>query len=262
MKLGFIGFGNMAQAIVQGLVTVGNIEPSDINVCAAHFEKCKNNAAKYGVRAYPSSKEVVQASDWIVLAVKPYQLQEVTKAIQEELSHKVVISIAAGFPYAKVDSLLKEGTHHLSTIPNTPVAIGEGIFVVESTHSLSNEEFAQFEDLFGKIGMIQLIDTEHLSIAGTIAGCAPAYTEMYLEALGDAGVKHGLKRDEAYTLAACMIKGTGALYLSTRQHPGQMKDAVCSPAGTTIKGVASLEKNAFRGIVIEAIDEVEKKDPH
>ena len=107
--------------------------------------------------------------------------------------------------------------------------------------------------------MIETIDTEHVSIATTIAGCAPAYTAMYLEALGDAGVKHGLKRDQAYALAAQMIKGTGALYIENQVHPGMMKDAVCSPGGTTIKGVASLEKNAFRGIVIEAIDEVEKK---
>ena len=111
--------------------------------------------------------------------------------------------------------------------------------------------------LFSKIALIEVVDTKHFSIAGTIAGCTPAFTAMYLEALGDAGVKYGLTRTQSYRLAAKMIEGTGALYLSEAKHPGELKDAVCSPGGTTIKGVASLEKDGFRGVIINAIDAIE-----
>lgn len=258
MNIGCIGFGNMAQAIVKGLVQKGDVDPSSIHVCAAHFDKCKENAQKYGVHAYASSQEVVKHADMVILAVKPYQLQKVVKPIRSLLKDKLVVSIAAGCLFDFYEEILETGTHHISAIPNTPVAIGQGIFVTEQKHSLTPKELDQFQGLFKKIALLEMVDSAHVSIAGTIAGCAPAYTAMYLEALGDAGVKHGLKREQAYALAAQMITGTGALYLANKEHPGAMKDAVCSPAGTTIKGVASLEKNAFRGIVIEAIDEVEK----
>ncbi|HIW18356.1 MAG TPA: pyrroline-5-carboxylate reductase [Candidatus Faecalicoccus intestinipullorum] len=257
MRIGCIGFGNMAQAIVQGLIKQGKIAPSMISVCAAHYERCQQNAKKYGVQAYESSLEVIQNSDWILLAVKPYQISDVLEPIKEELVSKVVVSIAAGVYFEDYEKMLVSGTHHISSIPNTPVAIGKGIFVSESKNSLDENEVKVFEEIFGSLGLVEWIETSHLSIAGTIAGCAPAYTAMYLEALGDAGVKHGLTRAQAYRLAAQMIEGTGSLYLAQGQHPAQMKDAVCSPGGTTIKGVASLEKNAFRGIVIAAIDSVE-----
>ncbi|WP_297238189.1 pyrroline-5-carboxylate reductase [uncultured Faecalicoccus sp.] len=259
MKIGFIGFGNMARAIVQGLIEKGGISPDTIHVCAAHYELCRQNADRLKVHAYPLAQDVVEHADMIVLAVKPYQVQEVVKPIRERLKKKVVVSIAAGCFFDDYEKILCENTHHISAIPNTPIAIGQGILIVEGRHSLSDEEYQEFVSIFERIALIETIDTEHVSIATTIAGCAPAYTAMYLEALGDAGVKHGLKRDQAYALAAQMIKGTGALYIENQVHPGMMKDAVCSPGGTTIKGVASLEKNAFRGIVIEAIDEVEKK---
>lgn len=258
MRIGCIGFGNMAQAIVQGLITHGKIEPSMISVCAAHYDRCRQNAEKFGVQAFATSREVIQNSDWILLAVKPYQILDVIEPVKEQLRSKVVVSIAAGVYFEDYEKMLGSGTHHISSIPNTPVAIGKGIFISESTHSLDEKEVQIFEEVFGSIGLVEWIDASHLSIATTIAGCAPAYTAMYLEALGDAGVKYGLPRAQAYRLAARMIEGTGSLYLTQGQHPGQMKDAVCSPAGTTIKGVASLEKNAFRGIVIEAIDSVEE----
>ncbi len=256
MKIGFIGFGSMAQAIVSGWRMKG--QELEIRACAGHYEKLKENAEKMGVIPCKDGGEVVLHSDIIILAVKPDQMEEAVQPVRELLNEKIVVSIAAGYTYDKFEQLCPEGTAHISTIPNTPIGVAEGILVTEEVHSLNKEQFEQFQKAFESISKIVLVDTEHVSIAGTIAGCAPAYTAMYIEALADAGVKHGLKRDTAYELAAKMVVGTGALYLSTKKHPGAMKDEVCSPGGTTIRGVASLEKNAFRGIVIEAIDEVEE----
>lgn len=258
MNIGFIGFGNMAQAIVNGMVNKANIDPSLIHVCSAHFDSCQKNAEKYGVCAHASSLEVVENAELIVLAVKPYQIKEVVEPIRKMLASKIVVSIAAGCFYDFYEEILEPQTQHISSIPNTPIAIGKGILVTEQKHSLQPKSLESFVQLFSTIAQIEWVEAKQLSIATTIAGCAPAYTAMYLEALADAGVKHGLKRQQAYDLAALMMAGTSLLYLEKKEHPGIMKDAVCSPSGTTIKGVASLEKNAFRGIIIEAIDEVEK----
>lgn len=258
MNIGCIGFGNMAQAIVNGLVHKAGMDPSLIHVCAAHYDTCQKNAQKFGVMAYKTSEEVVQNADMVILAVKPFQIKEVVEPIQKALRSKIVVSIAAGCFYDFYEDILEPETQHISAIPNTPIAIGKGILVTEEKHSLHAKALEDFISLFEKIAHIEWVSADQLSIATTIAGCAPAYTAMYLEALADAGVKHGLKRQQAYDLAAQMIAGTSLLYIENKEHPGIMKDAVCSPGGTTIKGVASLEKNAFRGIIIEAIDEVEK----
>ncbi len=261
-RVGFIGYGNMAQAIVQGWLKKKVLSHHQICACAAHYDKLLTNAAKTGIQPMKTAAEVVDASDFILLAVKPYQLESVIEPIKEALRSKVVLSIAAGKPFDWFEQHLAPGTHHLSMIPNTPISVAEGILITESRHSLSSSEFAEWNTLFEPVAMIEIVEPEHLSIAGTLSGCTPAYAAMFLEALADAGVKHGLNRTSAYRLACKMLSGTGKLALESGQHPGQLKDAVCSPGGTTIRGVATLEKRGFRGTVIEAIDEVETVSSH
>lgn len=259
LKLGFIGFGNMGQAIATGLINQGAIQGNQIFACAKNWDKlCKNTKEKQ-INPCKSAKEVVDNVDMVIIAVKPYMIEEVITPIKKELQEKIVISIAANFPFAKYEQILLPNTHHLSTIPNTPVAIGEGIFICENTHSLSDEELDLFTKLFSTISIVQFVETKQLSIGGTVAGCGPAFTSMFIEALADAGVMHGLARPVAYKLASQMIVGTGKLQLATNNHPGAMKDAVCSPAGTTIVGVATLERKGFRSAVIDAIDAIENK---
>ena len=259
LNVGFIGFGNMAQAMAEGFLRTGALRPEQIHPCARNWEKLCANTEPRGIRPCRDSREVVEASDLVILAVKPYLLREVTEPIRGLLREKTVVSVAAGYPFEKLDQLLLPGTHHLSTCPNTPVAVAEGIIVCEERHSLTEEEFRTVKQLFEKVALVETVDTAHLSVAGTVCGCTPAYAAMFIEALGDAGVKHGLTRAQSYRLAAQMLVGTGKLYLETGQHPGAMKDAVCSPGGTTIVGVASLERSGFRSAVIDAIDAVENR---
>lgn len=257
MKLGFIGYGNMAQAMAKGLVSNKVMSPSDIYASARNYDKLCKNTEKLGINPLEDNKAVAEICDIVVLAVKPYQMKEAAGDVADKLCDKIVVSIAAGMLFDDYEEILKAGTHHISTVPNTPVCTGEGVIVCESRHSLSEEELNLFKTIFEKIALVEFVETEHVSVAGTIAGCSPAFTAMYVEALGDAAVKHGLGRAASYRLAAQMIKGVGALYLTEENHPGAMKDAVCSPGGTTIKGVASLEKSGFRGAVIKAIDAIE-----
>ena len=257
IKIGIIGYGNMGQAMAKGLVEKSGFPAENILACAGHFEKLKENAAKLGIGAVQTAKEVAEKSDWIILAVKPYQLESVIIPIQDILKSKLVISVAAGYHFEKYEGMLLPGTHYICTVPNTPISVGEGILVCEEKHSLSDKEWDCFTDVFGKIALIETVGTEKLSIAGTISGCAPAFTAMYLEALADAGVKYGLTRGAAYRLAAKMVCGTGKMYLEEGKHPGEMKDACVSPGGTTIRGVAALEKTGMRGSIIAAIEAIE-----
>lgn len=257
MNIGFIGFGNMASAIAKGLIHYANVNPSNIYACAKDFTKLVTNCNTLHINACQTHQELIEASDIVILATKPYQIHDILAAVNHLLTNKIVISIAAGIYFEDLENMLMPHTAHISTIPNTPIVTGKGILICEDRHSLNQSQYQLFTDLFSKIALIEVIDTPHFSIAGTLAGCTPAFTAMYLEALGDAGVKYGLTRPQAYRLAAKMLEGTGALYLSEGQHPGSMKDAVCSPGGTTIKGVASLEKDGFRGTIIHAIDAIE-----
>lgn len=259
MKIGFIGYGNMAQAMVKGFVKYGKVNADDIYACAKHYDKLCKNAQQYQIHACKTALEVITNVDIVILAVKPHFIQEVVQPVREQLSNKLVISVAAGYTFDMYEEILKKGTAHISTIPNTPISVGEGIVACESTHNLSDEQLYMFYQLFEGVALIEMVDTALLSIAGTLGGCTPAYVAMFIEALGDAGVKHGLPRKTAYEIASKMLIGVGKLYLEEQKHPGEMKDAVCSPKGTTIQGVASLEKNGFRSAIIEAIDAAEGK---
>lgn len=260
--IGFIGYGNMAQAIAEGLVNAGTINGSDIVACAAHYDKLERNAAKLGAKAVHTAAQVAEAADMVVIAIKPYQIETVIAPIIDQLAQEntIVVSIAAGWDLNKFRDLFGtsfEQAHIQCTIPNTPMAVGKGVLVTEIDNTLTQEQTETFESLFSSISLIERVDTAHMGIGMCIAGCAPAFTDMYIEALGDAGVKYGLQRATAYRLAAKMVEGVGALYLANETHPGAMKDAVCSPGGTTIRGVASLEESAFRGAVIKAVDAIE-----
>ena len=204
-----------------------------------------------------TAADVVAKSDWVVPAVVPAILEDVLGPVLPALRDKIVVSIVSGWDFARYEAFLAPGTHHISTIPNTPIAIGEGVLACESTHNLTEAEYAQFEETFGKIALIVPVTAAQFGPAGTLGGCTPAFTAMYLEALGDAGVKYGLSRAAAYQMAAQVLIGTGMLYLESGLHPGVLKDGVCSPGGTTIRGVAELEKRAFRGTVISAVDAIE-----
>lgn len=258
LSIGFIGYGNMAQAIAKGLVAAGVVQGTDIVACAAHMDKLKTTIAEVGGQALESAADVVNAADVIVVAVKPYLVESVLKPVADELKDDstFVVSVAAGWTLAKYQEILGNEVHVQCTIPNTPMAVGKGVLITEDANSLTDEQTKTFESLFAPVSLIERVDSDHMTIGMVISGCAPAFTDMYLESLADAGVKYGLQRATAYRLAAKMMEGVGALYLETGEHPGVMKDAVCSPGGTTIKGVASLEKHSFRGAIIDAVDAI------
>ncbi|WEV72981.1 pyrroline-5-carboxylate reductase [Bifidobacterium sp. ESL0790] len=259
VTVGFIGFGNMAQGIAKGLVNGGVLDGAHIVANSGHFDKAQKAAGQIGARATHDAQETVDAADVVVIAVKPNQIEtalaEVTEALADDA--KLVVSIAAGRNLDYYQSLLGGKAHVQCVIPNTPIEVGQGILVTENANTLTDTQRAVFEALFSPIALIERVDTPLMDIGSSVAGCAPAFTAIYIEALADAGVKYGLKRETAYRLAAKMTEGVGALYMATGTNPGAMKDAVCSPGGTTIKGVTELEKQGFRGAVISGVDAIQ-----
>ncbi len=258
MKIGFLGFGNMAQAMAKGFLRNG-IAPKQIFACAAHWDKLKKNAEAVGAVPCQSALETAEKSDILIAAVKPYLMEEVLSPLREALCGKILVSVAAGWNFERLNALLGSKIHCLSTMPNTPVAVGEGVVLLEEAHSLTKEEYRTVQELLSLLGTVEFLPCAQLDAAGKLSGCGPAFAAMFLEALGDAGVYHGLPRQLAYRLAAQMLTGTGKLLLETGDHPGAMKDAVCSPGGSTIAGVAQLERDGFRAAVINAIDAVKNR---
>ena len=257
-KIGFIGDGNMAGAVSRGLVLSGAVMPEQIYACARDYEKLCRKAEAEGINPCEDSCKLSERCDVIFIGVKPYLVKDVMEPLKELLRGKVVISLAANTYCADLSEIIPEA-HVLATAPNTPVSVCEGVFICESENTLTKDEKVFTEQLLSKLGTFMWMDRAHMGIAGVIAGCGPAFTAMYMEALGDAGCKHGLTRAQAYKLAAQMLAGTGKMALKSGDHPGQMKDAVCSPAGTTIVGVSALEKNGFRFAVIDAVDQIQNK---
>ncbi len=258
VTVGFIGFGNMAQAIADGLLLKKVVPATRMLACARDWNRLFHNTEKRGIVPCRDVVDMVERATVLIIAVKPHQVEEVMAPLRERLSGKIVVSVAAALSFATYQRLLP-GVHHLSTLPNTPVAVGEGIFICEKQHSLTEQECALVEALFSPIALLEWVESDHFDIAGVISGCGPAFVSMFMEALADGGLRHGLPRALGYRLAAQMVAGAGKLLLHTGNHPGAMKDAVCSPGGTTIVGVSALERRGFRSAIIDAVDAIWNK---
>lgn len=258
-KFGFVGMGNMAQALVSGLKERAGIKAGEILAFAPNKIKLEENAGKLGFRAEKDLECLVRNSDIIILACKPYQVEEVLDEIKSFISGKIIISIALGWNYTKWCSTDVENTRFQFVMPNTPALAGEGVFLFEKENSLENDERDILKALFGRFGSVFELPPELMDIGGAISGCGPAFVDLFIEAYADAAVKYGISREMAYKLVAGTVMGSAKLQLITGEHPAVLKDKVCSPGGSTIKGVTALEREGLRKACQASIDEIMKK---
>lgn len=257
--LGFIGMGNMASAIAAGIITKDLMKREEVFAYAPHYEKLVANAEKIGFTPCKELKELVSKTDTLIMACKPYQIEEVLTEIKEDLKGKALISIAAGWNYDKYKEVLDETTRVQFIMPNTPAMVGEGVLLFEEKNSLFEEEREEVKKLFEALGIVMELPVHLMGIGGALTGCGPAFIDLIIEALGDAGVKYGVPRKQAYEMVSQMILGSAKLQLETGEHPGILKDNVCSPSGTTICGVDALEHAGIRAGFIDAIDAIMNK---
>jgi pyrroline-5-carboxylate reductase len=259
-KIGFIGCGNMAQAMLAGMIKSEITLPEDIIISRTNEAKLLEIKNKYCVSSTLSNNEVASFSDIIILAVKPNIYEKVIKEIAPVVKQDVlIITIAAGISIDFVEKAFGRNMKIIRTMPNTPALVGEGMSALSKNCRVTDEDLKDAIDIFESFGKAEVIDEKLMDSIPAISGSSPAYVFMFIEALADGAVLRGMPRDKAYKFAAQAVLGAAKMVLETGEHPGSLKDKVCSPGGTTIEAVYSLEMNNFRGTVISAMESCTKK---
>ncbi len=255
-RIGFVGMGNMAQAIAEGFFRSGKVAKQDVFAYAPNADKLHKNSERIGFVPVSSLQELITNSDIVIVACKPYQIADVLAEVKEDLQGKALLSVAAGWVYDDFYKILGDAVRIQCIMPNTPAMVGEGVLLFEATHSLSQEEREFVLDLFASLGLVEELPTNLMGIGGAVSGCGPAFMDLIMEAYADAAVKYGIQRDTAYRMISQTMLGSAKLQQVTGTHPGVLKDAVCSPNGTTICGVDALEHGGLRATCIDSIDAV------
>ena len=253
-KVGFIGCGNMGSAMVGGLIKSGFVNKEDLIISTKTESSAKRLKEELEVNITLDNREVVKASDVIFLAVKPYMYKAVIEEIKEVLSKdKLIVTIAAGVSIKDMEDWLGAGYKVIRTMPNTPALVGEAMSAICINKNVSKEELEYTCNLYKSFGEYVELDEKDFHGFIALCGSSPAYVFVFIEAMADAAVKLGIPRAKAYRMAAQSVLGSAKMVLDTGKHPGELKDMVCSPGGTTIEAVAELEKQGFRNAVIEAL---------
>jgi len=254
-KIAFLGGGNMAEALVKGLLAAGTARAAEI-VCAEPVaERREVLRQRHGVAVTASNAEAVAAAEVVLLSVKPQVVDAVLTEIAPSFgAARLLVSIAAGVPIAAIARRLGAGARIVRTMPNTPALVGAGATALARGGAATEADLALAKGLFEAVGIAVVVDEHLLDAVTGLSGSGPAYVFLAIEALADGGVKAGLPRATALALAAQTVVGAGRMVLETGDHPGKLKDQVTSPAGTTIAGVHALEAAGFRAALIAAVE--------
>ena len=251
-KFGFIGMGNMGYAMLKGLLSV--YTPSDIIFTCPDLEKCKRISQETGVRYAESNAECANNAQYVVLAVKPQVYNVVLKNINNVIREdSVVISIAPGISIDNIKSQLGINARVVRAMPNTPALVNEGMSALCPNKNIEDEELKIVKDIFDSFGKSEVVGEYLIDAVIGVSGSSPAYVFMFIEAMADAAVMAGMPRKQAYNFAAQSVLGSAKMVLESGKHPGELKDMVCSPAGTTIDAVKVLENEGMRSAVINAV---------
>jgi pyrroline-5-carboxylate reductase len=253
--LGFVGAGNMAEALVKGLLHAKVVPPEGIIVSDVKTDRLAHFTQEHGVRTTQDNHELVRASDVIVLSVKPQVIDKVLGLFGGDIkTTQLVISVAAGVPVSAIEARLPEGTHVVRTMPNTPATVQAGATAISAGTHATEDDLEVARALFSAVGRVVTLDETLLDAVTGLSGSGPAYVMLMIEAMADGGVKVGLHRDTALLLAAQTVYGSAKLLLETGEHPGRLKDMVTSPGGTAIAGLHTLESGGLRRTLIDAVE--------
>lgn len=254
MKYGFIGCGNMGGALATAVSKAVN--SADVLISDMNKQKAEDLARTIGATA-TSTEALVAEADFIFLGVKPQYLENLAREIKPYLDKRtnrfVLVTMIAGMTIADIKNFTRMDAPVIRIAPNTPVAIGEGIVLYTGSFEVTDEEKEAFVNCLSEAGLVTEIPENLHAIGLTLGGCGPAFVDLFVEALSDGAVACGLPRNQAIAIASQMVVGSAKLLLESGKHPGELKDAVCSPGGTTIQGVRVLEEKGFRGATMDAL---------
>lgn len=258
--LGFIGCGNMAQAMLKGILGKKLYDVEDVIVSRRNEMVLNQLKEQFEVQVSTDNRRVAKSADVLVLAVKPFQFETVIREIRDDIKEDtLVISIAAGQTMENIERLFGKNIKLVRSMPNTPALVLEGATGVCFNEKISDEDKKTAMDIFSSFGIAREVPESMIDAVIGVSGSSPAYVFLFIEAMADAAVAEGMPRAQAYELAAQSVLGSAKMVLETGKHPGELKDMVCSPAGTTIEAVRVLEKEGFRSAVMEAIKACVKK---
>jgi len=258
--LGFLGAGNMAGALIKGLLHAGVVAPDRIIASDVKGDRLKQLQAAHGIRVTSDNHEMVRQVDVLVLATKPQVIDKALSAVSGDVREgTVVISVAAGVPIAALEARLPASARVVRSMPNTPaIALAGATAIAAGTHA-TEDDMAVARALFEAVGRVVTLEEAQLDAVTGLSGSGPAYVMLMIEALADGGVKVGLHRDTALLLAAQTVFGSAKLLLETGEHPGRLKDMVTSPGGTAIAGLHTLESGALRKTLIDAVESATRR---
>ncbi|MCD8213258.1 MAG: pyrroline-5-carboxylate reductase [Campylobacter sp.] len=257
MKIGFIGGGNMASAMISAITSSKFAETGEIFV----YDRSKNENLKFKFCITPlnNEQEVVKKTDIVVLAVKPNGYENVLKSIKKEVKNQIILTLAPNFSIEAVGKILGYDKKIVRTMPNMPAAIGEGVTAVCFNENFSDSERAKVLKILQSFGKFYELQEDMMPVFTAIAGSLPAYVFMFIEALADGAVLEGMPKNKAYEIIAESVVGSANMLLKTNKNPATLKDEVCSPKGTTIEAVRVLEERGFRASLINAVSAAAKK---
>lgn len=251
LTIGFIGAGNMAEAMMKGMASSG----AALFVHDVVQEKASALAKACGAKSLASNCEVLRESKVVILAIKPGVYASVLPEIASSvLDDHLIVSIAPGITKERIRSYFSTHPGLIRMMPNTPALVGEGMIVLSPDPEIEPRLLDTVKELFSCIGTVDVIDESLLNAVTGVSGSGPAYVFLFIEAMADAAVLHGIPREKAYLYASQTVLGAAKMVRDTKIHPGVLKDAVCSPGGTTIEAIKHLERLGFRSAVIEAVD--------
>jgi pyrroline-5-carboxylate reductase len=257
--VGFVGTGNMAEALIRGLVHASVAEKEQLLGSDPREERRAEMSQRYGVRVVADNVEVARQADILVLSVKPQVMAKVLEQIGPQIHpHALVISIAAGIPLAAIERKLPQA-RVIRTMPNTPALVGAGATAIAAGGHATEEDLLAARRIFDSVGSTVVLEESQLDAVTGLSGSGPAYIFLIIEALSDAGVKVGLSRYTAQALAAQTVLGSAKLLIETNEHPGRLKDMVTSPGGTAIAGLHTLEAGGLRTTLMNAVEEATRR---
>ena len=258
MNIGIIGAGNMASALAGGLISSEVIRADELSIS----DKNPANLIKWqhlGAFTTEDNSEVMKHSEIIILAVKPNILPDVLEEAKAFSRDKVFVSIAAGVTISTIEKIIGKTAKIIRVMPNTPAKVNCGMTVISLNKNITDAEREITEKLFAAVGDVVVLEEKYINAATALHGSSPAYVYMLIDAMADSGVKHGIPKNISLRLAAKAVEGAAKMVLETEEHPQSLKDAVCSPGGTTIAAVSELERTGFGASVSQAIDACIKK---
>ncbi|ABB58088.1 pyrroline-5-carboxylate reductase [Synechococcus elongatus] len=250
-SLGIIGGGVMGEALLARLLAQGQVAATAVTVSEPFAARCEFLNDRYGVRCVDDNAEAAQA-DWVLLAIKPQVFDPAVAGLADLRSDRLILSILAGVPLAKLEAAFPHEAV-IRAMPNTPATVGAGVTAIAAGQQVTADQLSQAQEFFAAVGRVVTVPESQLDAVTGLSGSGPGYVALIVEALSDGGVAAGLPRAIATELAIQTVRGTAELLQETGWHPGELKDRVCSPGGTTIAGVATLEQNGLRSALIEAV---------